>query len=127
MSQQHKKDKETRQRKNVDKENTNSNNNNNKNKSNSTKTNSAKTSGTNSSLNSASAAVGAGADKVKKTANNGALSTMNQKQQMKPLSKQQKEKLKAEREAIVIWRKPIKTLSYCSLETIELVKTLAGK
>ena len=123
---QHKKDKDTRQRKNVDKENTNSNNN--KNKNNSTKTNSAKTSGTNSSLNSASASVGgAGADKLKKTANNGALSAMNQKQQMKPLSKQQKEKLKAEREAIVIWRQPIKTLSYCSLEAIELVKTLAGK
>lgn len=115
MSQHHKKEKDTRQRKNVDKENSNNKNNT------TTKTNSAKTSsGTNSTA--------AGADKIRKT-NNGALSTtatLNMKQ-MKPLSKQQKEKLKAEREALVIWRQPVKTLSYCSLEVVELVKTLARK
>ncbi|XP_075154879.1 transport and Golgi organization 5 [Haematobia irritans] len=60
-----------------------------------------------------------------KKVNNGNL-PLNMKQ-TKPLSKQQKEKLKAEREALVLWRHPIKTLSYCSLEIIELVKTLGRK
>ncbi|XP_037819942.1 vacuole membrane protein 1 [Lucilia sericata] len=110
MSQHHhKKDKDTRQRKNVDKENSN----NKQQQQQQTKTS---TSTTNSSTQ----------EKLRKT-NNGALSIMNVKQQMKPLNKQQKEKLKAEREALVLWRQPIKTLSYCSLEIVELVKTLVGK
>lgn len=102
MSQHQKKDKETRQRKNVDKENSNNK----------------QTKATSSLANNS-------VEKLRKS-NNGALSIMNVKQ-MKPLNKQQKEKLKAEREALLLWRQPIKTLSYCILEVIELVKTLAGK
>ncbi|KAI8116648.1 hypothetical protein FF38_04783 [Lucilia cuprina] len=116
MSQHHhKKDKDTRQRKNVDKENSNTKQQQQQQQQ-QTKTSNSTTTTTNSSIQ----------EKLRKT-NNGALSIMNVKQQMKPLNKQQKEKLKAEREALVLWRQPIKTLSYCSLEIVELVKTLVGK
>ncbi|XP_065364451.1 vacuole membrane protein 1 [Calliphora vicina] len=121
MSQHHKKDKDTRQRKNVDKENSN-----NKTQTKTTSSSAAKiTTATTTAGGTSASANNNSQEKLRKT-NNGALSIMNVKQ-MKPLNKQQKEKLKAEREALVLWRQPIKTLSYCNLELVELAKTLAGK
>uniref|UniRef100_A0A1I8P765 Vacuole membrane protein 1 n=1 Tax=Stomoxys calcitrans TaxID=35570 RepID=A0A1I8P765_STOCA len=78
-----------------------------------------------STSSSSSASNSADKQQHHKKVNNGNLA-LNMKQ-TKPLNKQQKEKLKAEREALVLWRHPIKTLSYCSLEIIELVKTLGRK
>lgn len=131
MSQHHKKDKDTRQRKNVDKENSNSNSSSNKQQTKISNTTSPgqNTSSTSPSSSTAKASATNSVEKPNRKTNNGALSIMNvkQQQQMKPLNKQQKEKLKAEREALVLWRQPIKTLSYCSLEIVELVKTLVGK
>lgn len=125
MSQHHKKDKDTRQRKNVE------NSSNNK----QTKT----TSTTGSSVNNKAAKTTTSAtnnllekqQQHNKTKNgivspSSTVTVMNTKQ-MKPLNKQQKEKLKAEREALVLWRQPINTISYCSLEVVELVKTLGRK
>lgn len=123
MSQHHKKDKETRQRRNVDKEN--SNNKQTKNTTSIAATITPITPATATKLSGISSSGNSSEEKPRKT-NNGALPIMNVKQ-MKPLNKQQKEKLKSEREALVLWRQPIKTLSYCSLEVIEIVKTLNGK
>ncbi|KAM7350765.1 transport and Golgi organization 5 isoform 1-T2 [Cochliomyia hominivorax] len=121
MSQHHKKDKDTRQRKNVDKENSSNNKQTKTTSPSTTSPTVAATSSSKSTTNTLNSV-----EKSKRPNNNGALSIMNMKQ-MKPLNKQQKEKLKAEREAIVLWRQPIKTLSYCSFEIVELVKTLVGK
>ncbi|XP_061391626.1 vacuole membrane protein 1 [Musca vetustissima] len=121
MSQHSKKDKDTRQRKNVD-------NNSHKQKN----AGSNNSSSSNSSTTSNSAKTPSNKQKQQqqqqhpKKVNNGNL-PLNMKPTNNKNNKQLKEKLKAEREALVLWRHPIQTLSYCSLEIIELVKTLGRK
>uniref|UniRef100_A0A1A9WRE3 Uncharacterized protein n=1 Tax=Glossina brevipalpis TaxID=37001 RepID=A0A1A9WRE3_9MUSC len=42
-------------------------------------------------------------------------------------NKQQKDRERVERAGLVLWRRPMPTLTYCSLEIIELIKTLGKK
>ncbi|XP_073834941.1 transport and Golgi organization 5 [Musca autumnalis] len=127
MSQHSKKDKDARQRKNVD--NSHKQKNNSNNSSSSTSNTSSPTSTSNSTKKEKTPTNKHQQQQHPKKVNNGnlPLATTNMKQQTKKDNKQLKEKLRAEREALVLWRHPIQTLSYCSLEIIELVMTLGRK
>ncbi|XP_005187646.2 vacuole membrane protein 1 [Musca domestica] len=120
MSQHSKKDKDTRQRKNVDNSHKQKTGNNN-----STSSSSSATSNSNSAKKETPTKKQQQQQHPKKV-NNGNL-PLSMKQTKNNNNKQLKEKLKAEREALVLWRHPIQTLSYCSLEIVELVKTLGRK
>ncbi|XP_058979146.1 vacuole membrane protein 1-like [Musca domestica] len=125
MSQHSKKDKDTRQRKNVDNSHKQKTGNNN-----STSSSSSATSNSNSAKKETPTKKHQPQQHQQqqhpKKVNNGNL-PLSMKQTKNNNNKQLKEKLKAEREALVLWRHPIQTLSYCSLEIVELVKTLGRK
>uniref|UniRef100_T1PF21 SNARE associated Golgi protein n=1 Tax=Musca domestica TaxID=7370 RepID=T1PF21_MUSDO len=124
MSQHSKKDKDTRQRKNVDNSHKQKTGNNN-----STSSSSSATSNSNSAKKETPTKKQQQQHQQQqhpKKVNNGNL-PLSMKQTKNNNNKQLKEKLKAEREALVLWRHPIQTLSYCSLEIVELVKTLGRK